>query len=336
MDEDDTIRLPRAAVARPAPSAPPSTVQKPLPRRSLIGLWAGVGAGAALLAGAGGGTWWWWSRPASVPLPLPEPAPAPAIRPAEPPPPPEGPPTLPTAEILANRAMEPMAMRWASNPLVWLLDFPSLELQGRAMNRMAALIEKDSAPRDRVLADEALAEAIAADGSTPSNWYSGHNYRASDLARFFEWAERDGVTLNPLELWVREQVELARRVDRSRDAAFLTIPAVGPYVDASMRAAILRHELAHGQFFTLPFFAAHVMRVWERGFSEGERAAARRYLGRSGYDTRQEEMMANEIMAYLLYTPDRRFFDPARDLGWSDEQADRLRVILRSGAPDEP
>jgi len=331
MDEDDTVRLPRAAVPDRAPVSAPRPSSRPGGRRSLLGV--GIAAGVATLAAAGGGAWWWWNRPAP-PLPAPE---TPAVpSPAEPAPPPEGPPALSTAEILAHRAVEPTAMRWGPNPLVWLLDFPNLELQGRAMNRMAALLEKARAPRDRVLGDEALAGAITADGRTPSTWYSGHNYRASDLARFFEWAARDGVTLNPLELWVQEQVELARRVDRSRDAAFLTIPAVGPHVDAAMRGVILRHELGHGQFFTLPFFAAHVMRVWERGFSEGERAAVRRFLGEDGYDTGQEEMMANEAMAYLLYTPDRRFFDPARDLGWSDEQAERIRGMLRSGAPEEP
>ena len=78
------------------------------------------------------------------------------------------------------------------------------------------------------------------------------------------------------------------------------------------------------------------MRVWETSFTEAERTAVRRFLLAEGYDTAQEEMMANEAMAYLLYTPDRRFFDPARDLGWSDAQADRLRNLLRAGAPDAP
>jgi hypothetical protein len=326
MDEDDTVRLPRTAgTGRALPAAP-----RPPGRRKLLGLWIGIGAGAGALAAAGGGAWWWLRRPA---MPV---EPPPARPPAEPPPPPEGPPASSADEILVNRAMEPMAMRWAPNPLVWVLDFPNLELQGRAMNRMAALLEKARTPRDRVLGDEALAGAITADGRTSSTWYFGHNYRASDLARFFQWAERDGVTLNPLELWVRELVELARQVDRSRDAAILTLPALGPHVDAAMRAAILRHELGHGQFFTLPFFAAHVMRIWERGLSEAERDTIRRFLGDEGYDTKQEEVMANEAMAYLLYTPDRRFFNPARDLGWSDEQADRIRAMLRSGAPEEP
>lgn len=286
--------------------------------------------GAALLGVAGGGLWWWHS-PGGAPAPAtPQPSPpAPAF-------PAISPPLLGMEAILAQRAALPSAFRWEANPLIWVLDFPSLEAQGQALNRAAALIEKASTPRDRVLRDDELAAAIAADSRGASDWYFGHNYRASDLRRMFTLAERQGIRLNPLELWVNEQVSLAERLDRARDAAFISIPALGGPVDAAMRRSILRHELSHGQFFTLPLFAAHVMRIWERGFTEAERIAFRNFLAKEGYDTAQDEVMANEAMAYLLFTPDRRFFDPARDLGWSDAQAERLRALLREGAPDSP
>lgn len=297
------------------------------PRRRL-GVWVGLGAGTLALAGGGA---FWWLRESDEPRPE-----TPPTASTAPPPPAEGPPLLDIEGLVAHRAVAPTALRWAANPLVWVLDFPSLDTQGQAMNRAAALIEKQRTPRDRVLDDAALAEAIAADRRTTANWYFGHNYRASDLVRMFELAARDGIRLNPLELWLQEQVALSRRVDRGRDAAILTIPGIGPQVDAQLRRTILMHELGHGQFFTLPFFAVHVVRVWETGFTEAERADVRRFLASDGYDARLEEVMANEAMAYLLYTPDRRFFDPARDLGWSDVQAERLRVLLRAGAPEEP
>lgn len=320
MDEEATVRLPPPAAAiRPAAPPPPG-------RRGALGL----GLGALVLAGGGGAAWWWSTRPpAAAPPPQPVLAqPAPPLPPA--------PPLLGMEAMLAQRSAVPAVFRWADNPLVWVLDFPSLEAQGQALNRAAALIEKASTPRDRLLRDEELAAAIKADSRTAADWYFGHNYRAADLRRMFELADGQGIRLNPLELWVREQVALAHRLDRARDAAFISIPAIGGPVDAEMRRSILRHELSHGQFFTLPLFAAHVMRVWERGFTDAERAAFRRFLAAEGYDSAQDEVMANEAMAYLLFTPDRRFFDPARDLGWSDAQADRLRALLREGAPDAP
>ena len=280
-----------------------------------------VGGGALLLGSAGA----WLAR---------GPGPLPALPAALAPP--AGPPLLDEAAIDAHRATRPTALRWSANPLVWVLDFPTLELQGVAMNRAAALIEKRNTPRDRVLDDADLAAAIASDRRTAADWYYGHNYRAADLRRMFALAAAQGVALNPLELWLREQVELSALLDRGRDAAFLSIPAAGPALDQAMRASILMHELGHGQFFTLPFFAAHVLRVWQDGFTGSERLDVRRFLGSEGYDVDQEEVMANEALAYLLYTPDRRFFDPARDLGWSDAQVARLRAMLREGAPEEP
>ncbi len=329
LDDDDTVRLsPSAAAslaAAPVPMPPPHRHG----RRVLI---CGLCLGAA---GAAGGAWWWSRQDAPAPgvmvADVPPSVATPAVAPV-----PEGPPLLDRAGLLVHRATVPTALRWSANPLVWVLDFPTLDSQGQAMNRAAALLEKARTPRDRVLNDADLAAAIEADRRTAANWYFGHNYRGSDLARLFAMAAQAEQRLNPLEKWVAEQVALSRQVEAARDQAFLTVVAEGPHVDAAIRGSVLLHELGHGQFFTMPFFAAHVVRVWERGFQEHERAAVRRFLAEDGYDTTQEELMANEAMAYLLYTPDRRFFDPARDLGWSDAQADRLRGLLRAGAPAEP
>lgn len=342
MDDDATVRL-----NRPASLAPPGPVPVSARRRGLL-----LGAGLIVLGVAAVLLWWARGAPppvASLPtqaLPtsispgavapvlaapalLSAPGPAPELGPI-------GPPLRDETAIAAHQPSQPTAFRWAANPLVFVLDFPDLASQGAAMNRAAAFIEKARAPRDRVLDDAALAAAIAADGSAPAEYYLGHNYRASDLERMFAQAERDGVALNPHETWLRAQVALAQRLTRGRDAAILTIPGVGPEVSASLRRAILRHELGHGQFFTQPLFAAHVMRVWDQRMTEAERGADRAFLGREGYDTSQADMMANEAMAYLLYTPDRTVFDPVRELRWSEAQISRIRALFAEGAPPEP
>jgi len=330
MDDDATVRL-----VRPVPPVAAA------PRRPFA--WIAAALGLAALGGAA----LFWPRAAPPPVPAPvdtappaglEPAPGLAPPPfASPAPPREvGPALTDQATIAAHQPRAPTLFRWAANPLVFVLDFPDLATQGAAMNRAAAFIEKARTPRDRVLDDAALAAAIAADRNTPSDYYFGHNYRASDLARMFAAADRQGIALNPQEEWLRAQLALVQRLDPGRDAAILTIPGVGPEVTPALRSAILRHELAHGQFFTLPMFAAHVMRVWTEGLTEEERAAIRAFLGREGYDTTQEEMMANEAMAYLLHTPDPEVFDPARELGWDAPRIARLRALLAEGAPPEP
>src|SRR5215831_15291531 len=97
-----------------------------------------------------------------------------------------------------------------SNPAILVLDFASLRRQGLMLNRVAALIEKAAEPRDRVLSDGELDQAIRAHGDTVETYYYGHDYRASDLARFFALADRDGVRLTAEEQTLRSLLRQER------------------------------------------------------------------------------------------------------------------------------
>lgn len=256
------------------------------------------------------------------------PAPEPAARPA-----PEPPPLLSEAEILALVPAEPRMLRLRENPRVFVLLFPSLDAQAAALNRIAALVEKAGLPRDRVLDDAGLARAIERSGEPAATWYLGHDYSGMDLARFFALAERDAIALNAAERWVLERFREARAlVPPESEVALISTANADHRMDPAMRAAILRHEVGHGHFFTRPDFAAHVIRVWRERFRERDRHAFRDFLGREGYDTTNETLMANEAMAYLLFTPDPRFF-AARHVGMTEAEVARLRGLLREGMP---
>ncbi|MCO6419827.1 hypothetical protein JYK14_27220, partial [Siccirubricoccus sp. KC 17139] len=287
----------------------------------------GGGAAAALLAAG----LWLLLSPAAPPAPS-----APAELAAPPPPPRAGLPATPLLEeeaILALQPAQPGMVRVKSNPRVFVLLFTELEQQGAALNRVAALVEKRGLPRDRLLGDAELAAAIAASGDTPATWFYGHDYRLGDLNRFFALAERDQVPLNEAELWVRDRLrEAVAQAVPGEPLALVSIANAGPRMDAAMRAAILRHELAHGHYFTWPGFAEHVHMVWRERFSEADRQALTRFLGREGYDAGNADLMANEAMAYLLFTPDARIFDAAA-LGVTEAQLERLRGLMRNGLP---
>ena len=303
--EDDTLRL-------PPPAAPPP------PRRP--GVWIGV-ALAVTLAAIGGAAWM-----------LPAPAPAPSTAVVPPPPPRPAIALASEAELAALLPERPLLRRLAENPRVFVLVFPDLALQGAALNRAAALIEKAGLPRDRLLEPAELAAVIARAGDTAATWFLGHDYRGEDLARFFALAERDRVALGEAELWVRDQLALAVAAAGPGPLALVSIAGPGPQMDAAMRATVLRHEIGHGHYFTTPGFAAHVREVWQGRFSAAERAAFRDFLGREGYETSNDELMANETMAYLLFTPDARFFAPAM-VGLDAPAVERLRGLLRDGLP---
>jgi hypothetical protein len=329
-DDDATVVLRRPAVGAKGPSPPPSR------RGALVWILALV----LVLGGAGGAALLWLGRaPPPGPAPVAE-APPPRLDPAR---------LADPAAILAHRASALTVFRLAENPRILVFDFPSLAEQGRMMNRLAALVEKEGLPRDRVLGDAELAAAIAERGETEETFYFGHNYRVTHVARFFALAARDGVKLNEAErrlaaILAETGVAPAGPDGLPRpvaEAAVISLSAVeNPHpppggrmaVDAGVRASILRHELSHGEFFTNPDFAAHVAHWWHERLTEAERAAFRRFLAEGGYDPGEEEIMMNEAMAYLMHTPDPRFFNAAA-IGVTEAALEDMRRRFRDGMP---
>jgi hypothetical protein len=243
------------------------------------------------------------------------------------------PPLMDAAAILAHRDGAPRLLRLAENPAVFVIDFPNLDWQGAAMNRAAALVEKAGLPRDRILAPEEMAAAIARARDTAATYYYGHNYAGAALARFFAIAARDGVTLSEEERWLERQYRLARSlVPEGQEIAIVSIAAPDARMDAEWRATVLQHELSHGLFATQPAYADHIRRAWRERFTEADRAAFRAFLAREEYDATNEEMMLNEAQAYLLHTPNPRFFSAAH-LGMDEAGLARLRALMREGNP---
>jgi hypothetical protein len=238
-------------------------------------------------------------------------------------------------EILAHQASETTVFRFAPNRRVLVLDFASMREQGLMLNRAAALVEKVGLPRERVLRDDELDAAIAASGDTVETFYYGHDYPAAELARFFALADRDGVALREQEEWLRRLLRQEGLLAPEANGALISVPAVGagPDVDAKLRAAILRHELSHAEFFTNRAYATYVRRFWRDGLDEDGRAMFRRYLTGQNYDPALEDLMANEMQAYLMHTIDPRLFSAAA-LGVAPETMDRWQAEFLLGMPN--
>ena len=285
---------------------------------------AGGAAGLVLVAGL---AWLAWPRPRVLP-PVPH-----AASPSVAPPASSRPPAAPAALVVpmltppvltpvvradasaiavAAAGPEPGIFQLTGHPRVFILDFPGLAEQAAAMNRVAALLEKAGAPRDRVLSMPELEQLIAASNTTAEEFYVGHNYLLADIRRFMALASEGGQALTPAEQRLAGMIEaIAAAAPGPEPVAVLTIPNLGPRMDAPTRSAVLGHELGHGVYFTNPRYAQHVHRLWHGSFTEAERAAFRRFLGSVGYDAQNEELMINEMQAYLLFTRDARFFAPA-------------------------
>ncbi len=314
-DEDDTVILPRPV---------------PLGRRRVAWMTA-----AFLAAAAAGGAVAWVVWPVPAPVVAPQPAPvAAAVAPpvAVPAPPPAIAETLADeAAILANRADSISVFRFKPNPAILVLDFANMEQQGRMLNRVAALVEKAGQPRERVLSDGELAEAIRAAGATAATYYYGHDYRISDITRFFLLADSGDVALTADEQWLRG---LVRRESGRPDGALalISIPQAGADVDLASRAVILHHELSHGEYFTNLAYATYVHRFWRDVMREPERAQFRRWLASEGYDPGLDDLIINETQAYLMHTHDDRFFS-ARSVGLAEDRMAQLQAMFLLDMP---
>jgi hypothetical protein len=267
--------------------------------------------------------------PVATPVPVPAaPAPAPATPPAL---------TIRTAteqEILRHVPTGLTVFRFADDQRILVLDFASLDQQGMMLNRVAALVEKAGQPRNRVLTAPELAEAIRAGGDTPATYYYGHDYSAASLRRFFTLANEANLPLDPEEATLRRLLDQEDWFKPDVHAGLISIPAVGAdaNVTLSARGAILHHELSHGMFFGDPDYAAFVHRFWETALTADERGGVRRFLGSEGYDTDYEELMYNEMQAYLMFTRDPAFFTPAR-VGMMPQRLAGLQTDFMRGMP---
>ena len=114
---------------------------------------------------------------------------APALT-ATPPPTPTTTPTSPARvadldELL--QAPPSTQLRWVrfkANRGIVVIEYPNLQEQGLAMNRLAAMFEKRTARRDRVPSDAELAALLRRSGDSVASFYQGHDYPAAKVARF--------------------------------------------------------------------------------------------------------------------------------------------------------
>jgi hypothetical protein len=218
------------------------------------------------------------------------------------------------ATILAAPQDHLALFRLAAAPKILVLSFPSLHQQALTLDRVGAFVEKAGMPHDRVLSSAELADRLAQVGEDFDTFYYAHDYRAADLARFFAAADAGHVALDADERGLEALLGREAMLQGSNPGAIISVPPLSqhPPIDARARAAILRHEVSHGVYFTDPPYAAYTAHFWADEMTDEERAAFRRMLSDEGYDTSNEDLMRNEMQAYLVHTPDLRYFNPAR------------------------
>ena len=116
------------------------------------------------------------------------------------------------ANILNNRSDQVTLFDYGGRSLIRIIDFPSLQEQGRMFNRVVALIERIGAPRSRVLSNDELAQFIRSVGKSELTFAYGNDFLVSELVVFFNLADMGNVRLNAEEIALRRMLLDSRLV----------------------------------------------------------------------------------------------------------------------------
>jgi hypothetical protein len=181
--------------------------------------------------------------------------------------------------------------RWDRFPSVLIFDTADYAVQDRLLKRLAFFVEK-AGFRGRLASDEEMADL--------HGWYA-HDYRAEDLARFFETARKANFPLSAEE---RELAGILVETGIIRDTGVFE-PGEGAIISISressdyLRNLFMVHEGFHGIFFIDDDFQDFSRRRWE-GFSPAAKRFILSYFDYQRYDTGDAYLMVNEFMAYCL------------------------------------
>ncbi|MDR0669020.1 MAG: hypothetical protein LBF95_02965 [Treponema sp.] len=185
--------------------------------------------------------------------------------------------------------------RWDAFPSLLIFDTADYAVQDRLFKRLAFFVEK-AGYRGRLAEDWEIAD---------QHGWNAHDYRAQDLARFFQAVQLADFPLLPEE---RELEALLFDSGIILEDEGRVAPGEGGIISISresesyLRGLFMAHEGFHGVFFIDGEFREFSRRRWE-GLSSPARRFILSYFDYQHYDTADEYLMINEFMAHVLQQP---------------------------------
>jgi len=181
---------------------------------------------------------------------------------------------------------------WNDFPGMLIIDTADYKTQSLFFKRLAFFTEKKISVGE-LLSDEEL---------EPLHGWNAHDYKAPDLARFFNKAFGEDFPLNERELELRD-VLIANGV--LKETSGRVRPGTGGILSISressprLRELFLTHECYHGVFFLSEEFVTEVTEIW-RSLTDAERKFWEYFLDMYGYNVSDEYLLINEFQAYLM------------------------------------
>jgi hypothetical protein len=192
-----------------------------------------------------------------------------------------------------NRTYEVFA--WESFPSILIFDTADYAVQDRLFKRLAFFVEK-AGYRGRLAGDGEIAD---------QHGWNAHDYRAEDLARFFELAriqdfpllaeerELEGILLDR-GIIRREGGEI-----RAGEGGIISVSRESP---GYLRSLFMVHEAYHGLFFIDEDFRDFSRSRWD-SLSRTAKRFILSYFDYQHYDIKDQYLVVNEFMAHVLQQP---------------------------------
>ena len=187
---------------------------------------------------------------------------------------------------------------WNYFPDFLIIDTADYSFQARMFKRLAFYVEKPGS-RGIIRTNEEIENL---------HGWNAHDYKAEDLASFFNKVEEADIPLNDEEILLR-QILLENHVIGKNLSEYL--PGNGGILSVSressgyLRRIFITHEGYHGVFFSSPEFRTRCSSVWENVDPE-LKEFWKLFFEYKRYDTDDQYLLVNEFMAYNLQQPSDR------------------------------
>jgi len=181
---------------------------------------------------------------------------------------------------------------WNLFPSILVFDFRDYDIQAAFLKRLAFFVEKKGS------AGKLLSNSVL----DPLHGWNAHDYRAADLAAFYQKARAEKFPLNPEEELLRELL-LERGIIKKAEGDFRPgeggIISLARQSSSRLRYIFATHEGYHGLFFASLEYRQAVHRVWD-ALSDNEREFWKLFLDWKWYNTGDPYLLENEFQAYLM------------------------------------
>jgi len=182
--------------------------------------------------------------------------------------------------------------RWDRFPSLLIFDTADYAVQDRMLKRLAFFVEK-AGFRGRLAPDDEIAEL---------HGWNAHDYRAKDLARFFQSAHEVNFPLLAEEREL-ERILLTAGIIRESGEGIQEgsggIISISRESEAYLRTLFMAHEGFHGLFFIDEDFHAFSRGRWQQFPAEAKRFIVS-FFNFQHYDTANDYLLVNEFMAHVL------------------------------------